>query len=127
MNIWEYTKGLLLIFGVPILGYLFAMWDPFLVRDEIGDPVRLGLYGILVPYWVVLFFAHKYWSENKNLKAEKGKPRVRLNPDDGTAAFAIWGHPKPRGEKDQFPPEEQAYHRPPKGWQPQKKDDKDIV
>lgn len=56
------------IFGIPIALYLFAKWDPFVGFDEYGDVITLGLYPIIITYWILIFLAYKYNDERKRYK-----------------------------------------------------------
>lgn len=64
MSKWEYVKGLFLIFGIPIISFIMAQVDPFSYWDNGEEEMGLGLWFVAVPYWVVLFFAHKYKSQH---------------------------------------------------------------
>ena len=56
------------IFGVPMLLYFFAKWDPFLGLDDEGSPKFLGVWPITIVYWVLIFLVYKYNDERKRYK-----------------------------------------------------------
>ena len=64
----DYIGFVFYIFGVPIILYLFAKWDPFISYDEYGDPNKLGVWLIAIVYWVLIFLVYKYNNERKSFK-----------------------------------------------------------
>lgn len=58
----------LYIFGIPMLLYFFAKWDPFISFDESGTPITLGIWPITIVYWVLIFLVYKYNDERKRYK-----------------------------------------------------------
>ncbi len=64
----EYIGFVFYIFGVPIILYFFAKWDPFISYDEYGDPIKLGAWPIIIVYWVLIYLVHKYNNERKSFK-----------------------------------------------------------
>lgn len=59
VGIWEYIKGIFIILGIPIISFLMAPWDPLVSWSDVEGP-PLGAWFVAIPYWVVLFYAHKY-------------------------------------------------------------------
>jgi len=64
----KYLGFCIYIFGVPMLLYFFAKWDPFIGLDDTGDPILLGAWPIILVYWILIFLVHKYNDERKRYK-----------------------------------------------------------
>lgn len=64
----KYLGFCIYIFGVPIFLYFFAKWDPFVGLDDSGDPIFLGVWPIVLVYWVLIFLVYKYNDERKRYK-----------------------------------------------------------
>ena len=64
----KYLGFCVYVFGVPIFLYFFAKWDPFVGFDNVGDPILLGAWPIILVYWVLIFLVHKYNDERKRYK-----------------------------------------------------------
>ena len=60
---WGHFVGLFVLFVVPIIIYLFVKWDPS-ISIRHGEPITLGVWVILVFYWIGLFFIYKHKSES---------------------------------------------------------------
>lgn len=71
MSKWEYVKGLFLIFGIPAVVYTVAKTDPFIFLSEDKEFDKISFLLVSAPYWVALFYAHKYKQQYDRLKGKK--------------------------------------------------------
>ena len=78
----EIAEGIFLFFGVPLLMFIGAQWDPFWSLNEDGEPNRLGMFFVLVPYWILLFFWWKYREKSREYAGDIGILTSPLFSDD---------------------------------------------
>ena len=86
----EIAKGIFLFFGVPLLMFIGAQWDPFWSLNEDGEPNRLGMFFVLVPYWILLFFWWKYREKSREYAGDIGILTSPLFSDDERELVNKW-------------------------------------
>lgn len=70
-GLWGYLKGLFIIFGIPMISYVVAIINPTIPGED-SEKLHLGAWFVVIPYWVALFYAHKYKQQHDQRTRQLG-------------------------------------------------------
>lgn len=74
---WENIKVIFIILGIPFISFWGVHWIDVALWDSVSglnyeEGFPLGFLFVVVPYWVVLFYAHKYKQQHDRRARQLG-------------------------------------------------------